>query len=101
MGCLAREHQSFWQDVSAQLEPARPSVGKRVRSTTTRGKNVGRVGTVIRHEIDRFDGSAYRYGSDASHHMRDMAGTYGWRVQVRCDDGATFWLSAMRVEVLP
>ena len=99
MSAINADTASFWRELAKDLESKRPSVGKRVRSTTTRGKNKGRSGVVIRHEHDRF-GDAYRYGSDASDHMKDMAGTYEWVCLVREDGGQTFWIRADKVEIV-
>lgn len=100
MPCINADTVDFWKQLAADLSKTRPYAGRRVRSTTTRGKNKGKTGVVIRHERDKYDISAWRYGGDANLHMRDMAGTYGFACKVRWDDGSVGWISAMKVECL-
>jgi hypothetical protein len=88
-----------WRQIAKDCEATRPSAGKRVRVTGGR-KHVGKEGTVLRHQISKF-GDAYRYGNDASHHMRDMMGRSGWTCQVRTEAGETFWTDADNTAVLP
>lgn len=57
---------------------------------------------VLRHEVNRFDRSAFRYGGEANLQLREMRGRDGFRCQVRPDDGAeSFWINAEHLEVLP
>ena len=82
-----------WCQIAKDCAAERPSVGKHV--TVTKGKNKGKSGKVLRHQISKF-GSAYRYGGDASHMMKDMMGRDGWCVQIECD-GQRFWTNADNV----
>lgn len=92
MPAITAENRDFWQDLANRLDADRPSAGRRVTVMLGR-KNKGRTGIVLRHERSKY-GQAYRYGSDASDHMRDMAGRYGWRVLIKTGDGTTFWTEA-------
>lgn len=85
-----------WQSLANKLALDRPSVGKRVQ--VQRGKRKGKQGIVTRHMLDKFS-RAYRYGGDASHHFKDMAGRAGWCCLV--DTGTeTFWTKADNVTIL-
>ena len=92
MGCITSENVSFWQDLANRASAQRPSVGKTVQVDKGR-KHKGKIGQVIRHQIDKFQ-DAYRYGNEASHHMRDITGRYGWCCLIQCNDGTTFWVKA-------
>lgn len=97
MPAINADTAKAWQEIANTLAVARPGVGRFVRSLTARGQAKGRSGVVIRHERDPFAVDAWRYGNEASMHMREMAGTYGFRVLVRDASGRTFWVSADRV----
>ena len=90
-GKLGREAGQAIVDAFAKT---RPSVGKRVRSLTTRGKAKGLEGVVLRHERDRYHNP--KYDTD----WNEVSGRLGYVVQVRADDGQTAWIRADRVEVL-
>lgn len=96
MSCINESTESFWNQLATDLEAMRPSVGKGVY--VGRGKHAGRFGVVSRHQRSRFS-NAYRYGSDANHHMRDMAGTYGWTCRVSFGDGDYAWVRADHVSL--
>lgn len=99
MSCINADTRSAWQELAKEASKQRPHTGRRVRITGGR-KHVGKVGTVIRHQISRFT-HAYRYGNDASHHLRDLNGRYGWCCQVRTDLGESFWVDAQHTECDP
>ena len=93
MACITSENRDAWQRMADDAAAQRPYPGRRVRIDGGR-KYKGKIGLVVRHERDRF-GSAWRYGSDASHMLQDMIGRYGFRIQVRSDvDGSLFWCPA-------
>jgi hypothetical protein len=96
---ISSENAAGWQKLADSVESKRPIVGRRVRVTVGR-KWIGTEGTVTVHWRDH-GAAAWRYGSDANFHLRDMQGTYGFRVKVRKDDGAEFWCDADKVEVIP
>lgn len=81
--------------MSASLQ--RPSAGKRIR--VTRGKRKGVEGRVEIHQLSKF-GKPYRYGSEASNHMKDLVGRSGWVCLIRTDAGESFWIDADKTEVL-
>ena len=66
-----------------QQQAKQPTTGARVRSTTTRGKNLGVVGTVRRITED---------------HYRSTRGQTYYRALVELDDGTTRWMNADRLE---
>lgn len=76
-------------------DAADPTPGKRVRSTTSRGKNVGVVGEVMRREPNRYR-SYYRGG------YNDPDSIYNQRVAIQLDDGDPRWrwMDADKVEVI-
>lgn len=75
-----------------------PSVGKRVRSLTQRGKNAGKEGTVFWHGRDPYQ-NPYRYCSPMQAALRAAMGRYGFRVGVLTDTGERFFVPADKVEV--
>jgi hypothetical protein len=96
MACINADTRDFWNQLAKDLDGQRPRAGKFVEVTGGR-KHKGKRGHVVRHELSRF-GDHYRYGSDASHHMRDMTGREGWRVLVQCGL-EQFWCDASKVTV--
>jgi hypothetical protein len=83
----------FWKAVAADVSLDRPYPGRRVYVDRGR-KHKGKRGTVMRHERSRYT-DAFRYGGDASQHMTEMRGRYGFRCLVRDDlTGETFWIDA-------
>lgn len=98
MGCINADTQAVWQDMANRLSEQRPSPGKHVKAMNRKHK--GRTTVVLRHERSKF-GSAFRYGGEASLHMRDMAGRYGFCCLLQFDDdGTTAWVDADKVDVL-
>jgi hypothetical protein len=96
------ETRDAWQSIADEVSRQRPYVGRKVRVTAGR-KRLGRVGTVIRHERDRFDRSTFRYGGDAHMHLAEMRGREGFAVLVQPDDGQSvepFWIKASAVECI-
>ena len=93
MSAINEDTKDFWQKLANDLSQGRPIPGKTVEVIKGR-KHKGKLGTVVRHQLDKFS-TAYRYGNDASHHFRDMEGTYGWACLVRDNsNGLTFWVRA-------
>jgi len=93
MPAINPDTKVFWQTLVDRFSRQRPNPGKVV--TIIRGKKLlGQKATVIRHQIDKFDTSTYRYGSDASHHMRDLEGRSGWVCLIETDDGDRAWIKA-------
>jgi len=76
----------------------RPNPGRRVRVVC--GKRIGAEGTVTKHFVGAYDTRKWRYGDSMSHHLRDIEGRYGYTVQVREDNGETFFVAAEKVCVL-
>lgn len=91
------ENRGAWQSLANTVSASRPSVGRSV--TVTRGKHKGATGTVTWHGRDRYS-DAFRYGSDSSHALREMAGQYGYRVRVQPQEGEAFYCRADYVEVI-
>jgi hypothetical protein len=100
MSAINENTAAAWRIIAATTDTTRPSVGRRVRVTGGR-KHLGKIGVVQIHERNKFNNEAYRYGSDAQHHMRDMAGRSGWRCKILTDDGEAIWVDASKTEVLP
>jgi hypothetical protein len=67
----------------AHQQARQPTVGAKVRSTTTRGKNLGVVGAVRRITEDRY---------------RSTRGQTYYRALIELDDGTTRWVNADRLE---
>lgn len=99
MSCINADTRSAWQAMADEASKTRPHPGRRVRIIGGR-KHKGKVGTVVRHQVSQY-GNAYRYGNDASHHLRDMRGRYGWTCLVRTDLGEQFWVDADHTECDP
>lgn len=97
MARINEQTADAWTKIAANVEPERPSVGKRVR--ITKGKRVNVEGVVAEHKRSRFS-TAYRYGNDAHMHMLDMRGRRGWTVRLRTDSGENFWADADSTYVL-
>ena len=70
----------------------KPNVGSTVR--ITKGyKHQGKVGIVKRHQRDSYV-DPFRYGNDASHHMTQVRGRYGYIVLIEQENGSRFWVKA-------
>jgi hypothetical protein len=91
MPAITAENRDFWQDLANNLHQQRPHVGREVKIEKGR-KHKGKQGKVIQHKLDQYD-NAYRYGNDASHHYRDMAGRSGWVCLVETSN-ERFWVKA-------
>lgn len=100
MPAINSETAEAWRQIAADTSAQRPSYGKRV--TVTKGKHKGKSGVVMQHKVSRY-GSAYRYGSDASHCTLDMIGRDGWCVQIQLDGDRydRFWTGADNVRCEP
>ena len=98
MSCINADTVDAWRHIAAEASPQRPSPGRRVRVTGGR-KHIGRDGVVLRHMPSRYL-NAFRYGGEASHHMREIVGRYGYVVLVQPDEGPPFWVRADYVNVL-
>jgi hypothetical protein len=93
------ENVEFWRDVAKEADKQRPRTGRRVCVVGGR-KHKGKEGLVTRHQHDQFS-HAYRYGNEASMHMKDMVGRSGWVCLVQPDDGSQpFWVKADFVECI-
>ena len=90
------ENKGSWQALANTVSANRPSVGRTV--VVTRGKHTGATGVVVWHGLDKFS-DAFRYGSDSSHALREMNGTFGYRVKVQPEEGDGFFVRADYVEV--
>jgi hypothetical protein len=99
MPAITDDNKDFWQKLANDLAADRPFAGKTVEVVKGR-KHKGKVGIVRRHQLDKFS-TAYRYGNDASHHMKDMAGTYGWCCMIQDNaTGENFWVRADYLKVI-
>jgi len=99
MPAINADTVDFWKDIAAKLSKQRPYAGRKVKIVAGR-KHMGKTGTVVRHMVSRFE-NPYRYGSEAQHHMIDMAGREWYVCQVRDDsDGSLFWVKAEYTECL-
>lgn len=88
---IKSEDRDFWQSVANKKALDYPHVGRKITVVDGR-KHKGKTGIVRQHRIDRYS-TAFRYGNDASHYMRDMAGREGFVVLI--DTGLeTFWVKA-------
>lgn len=66
-------------------------------------KHLGKEGTVISHMESKYERDAFRYGGEASQHMRQMEGRYGYVVLVEPTnggEGGRFWVKANNVECI-
>lgn len=94
MACITSENRDAWQALADEASKQRPYPGRKVRITGGR-KHKGKVGTVMRHQRDRFDATAFRYGGEAALMLRDMEGRYGFCCLIQPEDGtAPFWVKA-------
>lgn len=98
MSCMNTETADMWKQLAADAAAQRPIAGRRVRVTVGR-KHLAKEGVVVRHIPDRYS-DAFRYGNDASMHLREIQGRYGFVVQIRTDSGESFWTKAQNVEVV-
>ena len=98
MTSINSETRGAWQQLATDLDKTCPRVGKIVKVTS--GKHSGKVGKVIWHGRDRYS-DAFRYASEAQAHLRDLAGTYGFRVGIQMESGECFFVGADKVEVQP
>lgn len=92
------EFHQAWADLSAKLEPDRPSVGKTVKVVKGR-KHLGVTGKVIWHGEDTFDDST-RYLDSAQLYLREIEGRRGYRIRIESETEGKFFLNADYVEVL-
>ncbi len=86
--------REIWQGIADTLSKDRPYVGRIV--TVDRGKHAGKTGIVRRHQEDRFV-NAFRYCDGAQAQMRQMAGRWGFCVQIETEDREMFWTKADNV----
>jgi hypothetical protein len=97
MSFISEVTQEQWKSLVDQTSPQRPSVGKIVKVVEGR-KHLGKQGKVFWHGIDKYS-DAWRYGSDAQHHLHDLCGRYGYRVGVETET-EKFFVPANKVEVI-
>lgn len=96
MNGLFDNHEA-WQKIIDDTSPQRPDVGKTVKVVEGR-KYLGKVGKVLWHGRNKFS-TAWRYGSDAQWHLRDVMGRNGFRIKI--DTGTEkFFVDADKVEVI-
>jgi hypothetical protein len=99
MSAINADTAKAWQAIADRLSVTRPSTGKTIRVSGGR-KHKGKVGIVEIHQISHYT-NVYRYGNEASHHMRDLSGREGWVCRVRCiATGESFWIAAEHVDVI-
>lgn len=88
---IRTEDKDFWQAQADKRAADYPHVGRMVTIVDGR-KHKGKTGKVLAHKRDAYS-DAFRYGNDASHTLRDMAGREGFVVLV--DTGLEkFWVKA-------
>lgn len=97
---INEDTREAWQYIANEVSKQRPDPGKRVRVSGGR-KYKGITGTVVRNIQDKYV-NAFRYGNEASFHMREMERRYGFVVLVQPDDASIkpFWTKADNVEVI-
>lgn len=93
MSCMNADTRDFWQDIATRLSRQRPDPGKKV--TVIHGKRYrGERAEVVQRIKDKYE-DAFRYGGEANHHMREMAGRYGFVCRVRlASSGQLVWIKA-------
>jgi hypothetical protein len=94
MSAINADTREVWQHIADELSKQRPYPGRMVTITGGR-KHKGKRGKVLRHQQDRFF-DAFRYGNEASAHMTEMAGRYGYVCLVENEANPTdkFWVKA-------
>lgn len=88
---IRAEDRDFWQNMANKKALDFPHVGRRITIVAGR-KHKGKTGTVRVHKRDQYS-TAFRYGNDASLHLRDMAGREGFVVLVDTNT-ERFWVKA-------
>lgn len=95
MAIFILDNREAWQQLTNDLAPQYPSVGKYVHVTT--GKNSGKEGFVTWHGINKF--ASTQFCTDAQLHLRDMEGRRGFRVCINTGN-ERFYVDADKVEVI-
>lgn len=98
MPAINEDTREFWQQLADDLSAQRPYPGRRIEIVKGR-KHKGKTGIVRRHMPDRYY-DAFRYASEASAHMIQMAGREGYVVLVDPENGPSFWVRADYTKVL-
>jgi hypothetical protein len=94
MAAINSDTLDAWQKLAITLGTTRPSIGKRVM--VKRGKHAAEVGIVTWHGHNKF--ADWNHLTDAQYHLRELAGRWGYRVQI--DTGTEkFFVDADNVEV--
>lgn len=78
--------------MSFDLNAIAPVLMEVSRSAPIKGRTVkaqGKVGKVFWHGRDRYS-FAFRYGGEATAHLRECAGRYGYRIGVETEEGRIF-----------
>lgn len=92
MSAINQENARGWQIIADMLSRQRPYVGR--WATVVRGKKLkGDRVKVLRHQIDQYE-DVFRYGNEASHHMRAMDGRAGYVCLVETEGGKRAWVKA-------
>jgi hypothetical protein len=91
-GVINSETKSAWQGIADTVSRQRPSVGRRALVVGGR-KLKGEPVTILRHQLDKYV-DVFRYGNEASHHVRAMSGRRGFMCLVRTDAGVEKWVKA-------
>lgn len=92
MSTINSENAEAWRAIASALSRQRPIMGRRVIVVRGR-KHRGETATVVGHYLDRFDRTTFRYGNEASYHMREMAGRSGYVCLVE-GERDRFWVKA-------
>lgn len=92
MPAITSENRDAWQAIANDCSKQRPYVGRLVKIVEGR-KHKGKQGKVVRHMLDKYF-DAFRYGSEASHHLTQMMGRHGYVVLVEQECGNRFWVRA-------
>lgn len=93
--CITFENREVWQGLFNEVAKEKPAVGRLVR--VLRGKHSGEIGKVSKHIRSRYI-NPYCYGNEASHHMTDARGRYGFAILVQ-NENKSFWTDANNVMV--
>lgn len=92
-GVINEATRVAWQAIASDVSRQRPYPGR--RALVFRGRKLlGEMVTIIGHERDRYDVTAFRYGGEASQHMTAMRGRRGYVCRVRTNCGVLAWIKA-------
>lgn len=98
MSAINSDNAKGWQKIADNVSRQRPSPGK--YALVLKGKKLqNQKVVVVRHQIDQYE-NAFRYGNEASHHLREMMGRTGFVCLVRNEQGEEKWVKARYLMVL-